>query len=110
MGEEFGFSIHGMAYGMLLVGLAVVPILAALSLLCLRRKSKHAVPTPTLLMLILVALLGCVLAEAQILADEVYFARQAAGGEAAHFSRPRQWPHGVASLVYSADRGFWATD
>lgn len=108
MSEEVGFSIHGMGFGLLLSGLALIPILVVWALLCLRRKSKHSVPI--LLMLILVAFTGCVVGELQTLADEVRFAKEAINAKTPTYSRPRQWPHSAAGLVYSADRGFWATD
>ena len=108
MSEEFGFSIHGMGFGLLLSGLALVPILAVWVFLCLRRKSKPSVLI--VLALILAAFMGCVFGELQTLADEVRFAKEATDAKTPSYSRPRQWPHNAAGLVYSADRGFWSTD
>ncbi len=109
MSETIGFSARASASGILLVLiLLLTPFTLVIFVLYCRNKITN--PRVIILRLFMAALLGSILSEQHILADELRFTKEAVASGQSRYSRDRRWPNGTTSLLYSGERGFWAID
>ena len=108
----FGFSLKGACYGSILILIFLIPILLIIGMILMKimRVKQVTIKYEHCLIIALSIIVGAVVSEAQILADEVRFAESMAGTDKVVYGRPRQWPHGICSLVYNKGRGIHATD
>ena len=107
MSEQYGLSLEGLGTGLFVCGMMIIPLGAIAVAIAAGQGPMFAmVIGATVLM---AASFGVILSEVQILADEVRFSKECLADGELKSSRPRQWPHGNAALLYREGRGLWAT-
>ncbi len=111
MVELVGPSRAGVLGGAL-VTIVLAGMVWAVLFLAFKLLSGSLNPRPALLACGLI--MGGLAAETAVLNDELAFLQEveqeSRRAGRATFSRPRAWPHSSGSLLWSAERGVWATD